>query len=157
MTRPVDPEVLSGFLEEARSYLPGIRHGIDAFRADPAQGEALAEAHRQAHNIKGAASMVGLAGLSHIAFHLEQALEDVAKGLLPLDDPTAQLLQTTVAQIASFLDAPASESPDQETLVEAVTQAYARLRGRNGAERGVPPGETQPDLQVPAPSAAETQ
>src|SRR5262249_19622709 len=42
-------------------------------------------------------------------------------------------------------------------LVEAVTQAYARLRGRNGAERGVPPGETQPDLQVPAPSAAETQ
>ena len=52
MTRPVDPEVLSGFLEEARAYLPGIRHGIDAFRADPAQAEALAEAHRQAHNIK---------------------------------------------------------------------------------------------------------
>jgi chemosensory pili system protein ChpA (sensor histidine kinase/response regulator) len=157
MTRPVDPEVLSGFLEEARSYLPVIRHGIDAFGADPAQTEALAEAHRQAHNIKGAASMVGLAGLSHIAFHLEQALDDVANGRLPLDEQTAQLFRDTVAQIEGMLGDGAGGSLPEESLVEEVTRAYARLRGGTVAEVSLPADETLVDMTVEVASpTAET-
>jgi chemosensory pili system protein ChpA (sensor histidine kinase/response regulator) len=150
MTRPVDPEVLSGFLEEARSYLPVIRHGIDAYQADPAQTEALADAHRQAHNIKGAASMVGLAGLSHIAFHLEHALDDVANGGLRLDDETARLLRDTVARIEAYLDASAGGTPPDESFMEELPRAYARLRGGPTAD------ETQPDLHLATPTA-ETQ
>ena len=70
-----DREILTGFVEEATGYLPALRAGAAALRAGTADAPTLEEAHRCAHTIKGAAAMVGLPDLSHVAFHLEEAIE----------------------------------------------------------------------------------
>src|SRR5262249_42793248 len=93
-------------------------------------------------------SMVGLASLSHIAFHLEQALDDVANGRLPLDEQTAQLFRDTVAQIEGVLGAGAGGSVVEETLAGERTRAYGRLRGGTVAEVSLPADEPLTDLPV---------
>ncbi len=129
MARTVDREVLVGFVEEARGYLPVILRDIEVCRADPTRLDALEEAHRHAHTIKGAAAMVGLAGLSHIAFHVEEALEEIAAGQLPLDDPAVAVLRQTVTQMDGYLDGVLRGDLRERPLVAEVTLAFRRLRG----------------------------
>ncbi len=53
MARKVDREVMVGFIEEAKSYLPAIAEGIEAFRQDSTRLDGLEVAHRHTHTIKG--------------------------------------------------------------------------------------------------------
>jgi chemosensory pili system protein ChpA (sensor histidine kinase/response regulator) len=145
MARQANPEVLAGFLEEARGYLPQIRQGIEAYRADPAQLDALRESYRQAHIIKGAAAMVGLADLSHIAYHLETALEDVLEGGLPLTDAVHEQMGKSVAEIAEHLEQlarGAGHVPPPEGQAQADPKPYD------------PSGEGSP-VAVEPPASAE--
>ena len=129
MTRSIDKAILAGFVEEVRGYLPIITEGIRSLHEDPHQPEVIEETHRYAHTIKGAASMVGLAGLSHIAYYVEEALEGVAAGQLVMGDETAALLQETVAQIESYLGDVLSDTLRERPLLAEVTRAYRRLWG----------------------------
>jgi chemotaxis protein histidine kinase CheA len=113
MSQPLDRELLLGFLEEARGYLPGIRDGLAAFRADPAARDLLADPHRYVHTIKGAAAMVGLAGLSHFAYAFESAVERLMDGTLPPAADTFAALDRATEQVAAHLDgAEAGTTPD---------------------------------------------
>ena len=76
----VDNEILQGFYQEARGYIPDIRSGMKALKSAPRDREAAAEVHRLVHSIKGAASMVGLSTLSHIAYLAEEAIEEATEG-----------------------------------------------------------------------------
>jgi chemosensory pili system protein ChpA (sensor histidine kinase/response regulator) len=73
-SRALDPELLAGFREEVRGYLPAIRQGIDAF-SHRRDRDSLVEPHRLVHTIKGAASQLGLAELAADAGRSEEALE----------------------------------------------------------------------------------
>jgi chemosensory pili system protein ChpA (sensor histidine kinase/response regulator) len=128
MVRKVDPEVLAGFIEEARSYLPQILQGIEAFCTNPGQANLLEEAYRHAHCIKGASSMVGLSGLSHIAYQLEMALEELTAGQLPCAENTATVLVSTIAQIESYLNDLQKGTLREDSHLAEVTRAYRRLR-----------------------------
>ncbi|MEJ2607488.1 MAG: Hpt domain-containing protein [Anaerolineales bacterium] len=63
MVKKTDEDVLAGFLDEARGYLPIILERLEAFQADPQQSTAIKEAFRYSHTIKGTASMIELPGL----------------------------------------------------------------------------------------------
>lgn len=129
MPRKVSLEVLVGFIEEAKGYLPTILRNIEVFRADPARLDAMEESHRFIHTIKGASSMVGLSGLSHIAYYVEEALEEIGAGQLAMNDETAALLRKTVTQIEGYLDGVLSGTLRERPLLAEVTLAYRRLRG----------------------------
>lgn len=129
MPRTVSREVLQGFIEEAESYLPTILKLVDVLQATPNHSEALEEAHRLVHTIKGAASMVGLAGLSHIAFNVEQALDEIAAGQLPMDDQAAALIRETVVQFKKYLDAVWAGTLNEKSLLTEITLAFRRWRG----------------------------
>src|SRR5262245_40756124 len=73
--RPIDPDIFAGFLAEVRGYLPRIGSGLAAAGRPGSGAEALAEAHRLMHTIKGASAMVGLAPVSHIAGYAERELD----------------------------------------------------------------------------------
>ncbi|HEX8736281.1 MAG TPA: response regulator [Pyrinomonadaceae bacterium] len=81
----MDAELLQGFIEEAQSYLPTIREGIELYAADPARIEDLKTAYRQVHTIKGAALMVGLAEIGAFAKTFQDELDEIvsAKAVLP--------------------------------------------------------------------------
>src|SRR5262249_11467917 len=104
MARQVDREVILGFVAEARDYLPLILQGIESYSpALPA--ERLEEAHRLVHTIKGSASMVGLSSLSHVAFKLEAALEELASVALTAAHNAGSILRQLLGLVEAFVDA----------------------------------------------------
>ncbi|MEN8172838.1 MAG: Hpt domain-containing protein, partial [Chloroflexota bacterium] len=129
MVREVNRDVLIGFIEEAQSYLPSILEGIKAFNEDPARLDGLEEAHRYIHTIKGASSMIGLPGLSHIAHYVEETLEVIVAGTLDLTNESSDLLLQTVAQIGDYLDDLLDGRLKERPLVTDITRAFHRLRG----------------------------
>ena len=82
MLRKVEPEMVAGFIAEARGYLPLILQGLEAYWADPGQVEKLEEAHRLIHIIRGSSSMVGLAELSDTAHRLEETVDGLSHIIL---------------------------------------------------------------------------
>jgi chemosensory pili system protein ChpA (sensor histidine kinase/response regulator) len=136
MARKIDPEVLIGFIEEARGYLPHILQGIEAFEAEPTQGAILEEAHRHAHSIKGTASLVGLNGLSRMAQRLEEALEELMTARrLPRAEETAALLCRIVAQIDLYLDGKANGTLREKPLIDEVERVSQELSNPPPDER----------------------
>jgi chemosensory pili system protein ChpA (sensor histidine kinase/response regulator) len=123
MSRTVDPEVLAGFLEEVRGYLPSLAAGIEAAHDSPGRERGLVEAHRQAHCIKGAAAMVGLDDVSRLADRMEEAFEDAATGARPLDEPVRQALRAAAALLERRVAG--AHAPPEE-----VEQVLARLPSR---------------------------
>ncbi len=134
MTRQVDKEVLIGFVEEAKSYLPVIRQGLKTYQANPTALDKLEEAHRHAHTIKGASSMVGLTGLSHIAYYVEESLEEIGAGQLSVDDKTVQWFNQALLLIEGYLDGVMNDTLHEATLVAEATRAYRRLRNMPAEE-----------------------
>jgi chemosensory pili system protein ChpA (sensor histidine kinase/response regulator) len=117
MIRQVKPEVLAGFIDEAKGYLPHIQQALEAFRADTSRRDFSEDIYRPMHTIRGAAAMVGLSSLSHIAHHLELALEELALGQLPLHEDFTLLLSQVIDSLPTFLDAKLSNSFDEQAWV----------------------------------------
>ncbi len=129
MSGNIDKEVLLGFIEEAQSYLPAIRQGLTAYQADPTHLDRLEEAHRHAHTIKGASSMVGLAGLSHMAYFIEETLEAIGSNELSMNDEVELWLEQILVQIENYLDDARHDNLHEAPLLAEITLAYRRLRG----------------------------
>ena len=102
--RAPSPEVLAGFREEVRGYLPLIRRGLDEF-ARRGDLDCLAEPHRLVHTIKGAAAMLGLAEMAEAARQGEETLERLmtARGPAAPGSDAADLaaLRAAVARLAA--------------------------------------------------------
>ena len=161
MARPIDPEILSGFLAEVRGYLPRIASALAAARAAEPDGAAepgrLAEPYRLMHSIKGASSMIGLAGLSHMAFYAEQALDELQTGERRLDGPLSALLGTLLDRIDACLDGIGRGDALSSEMLAATVADFRRWRGlppEGDAEELASLGTTAA-LDVPEPGPSE--
>src|SRR2546421_7371839 len=150
MARQVDPEVLAGFLTEAKGYLPQIIKGIEAYRADCSRLEALEEAYRHIHTISGAAAMMGFSALSSLAHELEVTLEELALQQFTPNEGTGLLLQQTVHVIANHLDGGLHESPEESARLIEAAQLCRMMRGLRDEEtdllRNVPAPDFFPEI-----------
>ncbi len=151
----IDKEVLIGFVEEAKSYLPAIRGVLEAYQADTNSIDGLEEVHRHVHTIKGASAMVGLNGLSHIAYYVEEVTEQIGAGQLILDETTMTWLIQVTDCIESYLDGVLNGTLDEQVLLDQVTQSYQRLRSGTTAESESPKPD-MPAKTTPAPAASGT-
>ena len=133
MSRSSTDEIIEGYIEEVRSYLDPLRRGLAAAEADDGGNAALAEVHRMVHTIKGASSMVGIEGLSHIAFEMETAIDEIMAGRLALSEPVRDAMGRTVDRFETYCDGYlASGVPAQKMLRETVAD-FRRIRGRDPA------------------------
>jgi len=131
MSAQRDPAILLAFVDEARSYLPGIRDGVLAYLADESQTSEIQSAYRLTHTIAGAASMVGLDELSAFARGTENILEEFALvgGTLSPDrgaEVLGQLdeIEQRLAVIADVAAADADASPAADPLVASFGEAF---------------------------------
>ena len=128
MATQVDKEILDGFYQEAKGYLPTIRSNLQKLAKDPGQSGLMQEAHRLVHSIKGAASMVGLSPLSHLAYYVEETLEEITAGKLTLDRKTRSVLDTTIDHIETYLQSAIAGTLQEKPIVSAVVKSFRRLR-----------------------------
>ncbi len=131
MSPSIDPEILLGFLEEANSYLPAIRSGLASLRNEPSNLEAVEEAHRGVHTIKGAAGMVGLTGLSLLADRFEHLLDQIMQDGRTVDQPVLDTMESAVETIAAYLEATLGETLDEDTLVSGAIERLQVLIGES--------------------------
>ena len=129
MSRSSTDEIIEGYIEEVRGYLAPLRSGLAAGADD----DALAEVHRMVHTIKGASSMVGIEGLSHIAFEMETAIDEIMAGRLELSEPVREAMTRTVDRFEAYCDGYlASGVPARKMLRETVAD-FRRIQGRDPA------------------------
>jgi chemosensory pili system protein ChpA (sensor histidine kinase/response regulator) len=128
MGRKVDNELLSGFVAEARGYLPAILKAISAFRADPADQQSLEPAQRLAHTIKGAASMIGLSALSQIAGYVEQPIDKAIASATGWSEAAFGLMQDMVGVVERYLQGVLEGVVDENALVAEAAGIHGRLQ-----------------------------
>jgi two-component system chemotaxis sensor kinase CheA len=68
------------FIEEAKGHLERIASGLLVLEAAPGDQAAIAGILREAHTMKGAAGMVGMMRVSHLAHRLEDLLVELRAG-----------------------------------------------------------------------------
>lgn len=100
----------AGFMDEALDTLRQLEQGLLRMEQDPGDGEAVHEAFRAAHTLKGAAGMFGLDALVRETHTLEGILDALRDGSQALTDATmVTLLQggdTLAALVAALVAAP---------------------------------------------------
>ena len=129
MSLPAKFEMIKDFIDEIGSYIPTLINGLESLKIKPVQSEALEECHRLVHTIKGASSLVGLNGLSHIAFQMEEYLEDIIEGKHEFNDETFKTMQKTVDLFKKYcLDYMNGRVMSRAMLKETVLN-FRHLRG----------------------------
>lgn len=123
---PID-DTVKGFIEEVKGYIDPITEGIQAYYENPEQREALEEAHRYVHTIKGASSLLDFIGLSHVAEEMEKALNDVFSGTMDITEPVLKAMLHTVDQIKTYCDEMAHGEVDEKAMAREAVVIYRRL------------------------------
>ena len=129
MSRPLKAEMIKGFIEEVKSYIPSLTSGLDSLKAGSDRSEVLEETHRLVHTVKGASSMVGLAGLSHIAFQMEEYLDDVIAGKLEFSDEAFNIMHQTIDLFQEYCRGFMDGGVASRAMLKETFLAFRRIRG----------------------------
>ncbi|MFM9964161.1 MAG: response regulator [Planctomycetaceae bacterium] len=114
-------EAIESFVDEIRDELPRMRRAFAIMHACLDDREALFEAHRLTHSIKGTAALVRVMTLSRIADLQEQLLERIMDGRLTMDDLIRDTLERLTDITEAFADGLlAGNVPEDRLLAEAV-------------------------------------
>jgi len=129
MPRSSANEIIEGYIEEVKSYIPSLIQGIKSLREQPDQNEALEETHRLVHTIKGASAMVGIHGLSHVACQMEDALDDMLSGKLVFDDRAFQAMSRAIDHFQAYCTDFADKGVEPHVMLRETVSAFRRVRG----------------------------
>ncbi|UCF92018.1 MAG: response regulator [Desulfobacterales bacterium] len=155
MPRSSRDEIVKDFVAELQSYIPTLVRNIETLKKDPEHKDAFEELHRLVHTIKGAASLVGIAGLSHMALPMEEALDDITTGALEFTDELFDAMAQTVCGFETYAGRLLADGMDQQALVEKAVTYFRRLRNLSlnsdpenaSREAGQPNGNIQPSRE----------
>ncbi len=96
---------LARFVEEAREHCSRISEGLLNLEHAPGDAEMINALFRSAHTIKGSSKMMKLSGVTELAHKMEDVLDAVRGGKIPLAASVADLLFRGVDALSSLLDA----------------------------------------------------
>jgi chemosensory pili system protein ChpA (sensor histidine kinase/response regulator) len=106
-----DPEILHGFVAEARSYLVDLGTLLERAAAGAGDNSAYQEGYRLLHCMRGAASMLALDDVAQAAGEGEALLESVAAGARAFDGEASNRLRDTLGAVERSLALVAPHPP----------------------------------------------
>ena len=127
MTALVHAELLELFLQEATSYLPEIRQGLERLEREGTSTSALEELYRLFHNIKGAASQVQLTELSRGAKIVETLLSEIVEEGRAMPPALPQALAQVVDLLEIFVERREGPVMSEEDLCLRISELFAAL------------------------------
>jgi chemotaxis protein histidine kinase CheA len=95
----IDAELLEIFVEELGEHLTALDDHVATLRATPTDDEALREARRSLHTIKGAAGMIGLKPVQALGRVSEETVEYFVDSALPAPAALIELIERTVTAL----------------------------------------------------------
>ena len=124
-----DRETMLGFLQEVGDSLPAIRQGVETYAADSSKTDALYEAFRLTHSLKGGASVIGFSAFSHALFRQEEVLNSFVESTRPLDGETRNVVLTAVEAFERYAAATREQTPNRNEILNDVIRAFRRYHG----------------------------
>lgn len=140
MSRSSSDDIIAGYIEEVKTYIPSLVKGIKTLRDNPKETGVLEEVHRLVHTIKGASSMVGIYGLSHIAYQMEDTLDDIIGNKLSFTNEAFRVMSRTIDYFKAYCDDFLENGVNAQEMLTDTVIAYRRLRG-------LPPNEDDQTLE----------
>ncbi|NNF97831.1 MAG: response regulator [Desulfobacteraceae bacterium] len=111
-------DIIIDFIGELENYIPRIRRLIEQAARESDPESSLDEIHRMVHSTTGASSMVGLKGLSRMAHHWEDALEQLMDGRIAFDTGIAEEMNHILMKFEAFAKGLAGGEFDEEVVVQ---------------------------------------
>jgi len=141
---------LAEFVSEAQETVEALDADLlrldEARRAGEADPDLLNAVFRQAHSLKGLASMFGIDRLARLAHALEDRLDDVRMARQPLDAAALDLLLAAPDLLSRIVAEEAAQAPP--ATADAAAHLAERLRSRPAPD--VPRGhDALADLDLP--------
>ncbi|BCS97628.1 hypothetical protein DSLASN_32600 [Desulfoluna limicola] len=124
-----DSSIVKGFIDEVKTYIPSLYGGIDTLRRAPDSPDVTQELYRLVHIVHGAASLVGLNGLSHTAAQMEDTLEEVMDGTLPVGAGLLDAMGATVGNFEAYTTGEVPCRADEESIIIDTVRVFRRVRG----------------------------
>ncbi len=152
--------LLAAFDLEHKDHLAAIREALRAVEQDPGYSPDLAEIHRRAHSLKGAARAVDLPEVERLSHWLEAAFLAVQRGTVPLDASARGVVRRALDAIEDVV-AWATRGGNAVETADVLAE-LARLGGEAGgpepvrrrASPGSPPDESAPAAPPEQPRPA---
>jgi len=143
-----DPELRSLFKAESEEHLQTLETGLLHLEAEPHDSAALEELFRSAHNLKGAAGMLGVESVETLAHHFEDQLGATRRGQLVMSSALADRLYRGLDAMRRL----AREAVGGEAANVDLSAVLGQLRGElPSVEPVLEPAERQ---QASTPEAA---
>lgn len=98
-----DPELLAGFIQEAREHLDSIEVNILEWEAHPADKEVINTIFRPFHTVKGMAGFLNLVAIQSLAHELENLLDAAREGRIQFAPELADLILKGVDALAAMI------------------------------------------------------
>jgi two-component system chemotaxis sensor kinase CheA len=128
--------LLQTFLSESEEGLAMMEEALVALESRPDDGELLAAVFRVAHTLKGNAASLGFEGLVRLSHTLEDLLDRVRSGVIPVTADLVTLLLETVDALRDLVPAAVNGS---EALTAAHEHLLRELSRRAGGADGPAP------------------
>jgi two-component system chemotaxis sensor kinase CheA len=140
--------LLQTFLAESDEYLRALEESLVSLEARPNDEQGIQEIFRLVHNLKGSASCVGLQSIPEFTHVLENLLDDIRSGAVPV---TGGLISLLLESMDSLRDMTAVASPGADEMISAHRSVMERLaKWRDLSD------EEKIDASAPALIQAET-
>ncbi|HET9342682.1 MAG TPA: response regulator [Candidatus Eremiobacteraceae bacterium] len=144
-------ELQTVFKAECDEHLSALNDLLMSLERRPDDAESLNETFRRVHSVKGAARMVGLAGIEAIAHALETMLAPVRDGKRKLERRELDMLFEGTDAITVFMST-ASGTSTEDPKVRELLAKMAPANGHSNGASTKPASESKADTPVPTAS-----
>ncbi len=132
----LNEQYLSVFIDESKEYIQTLNDSLLALEKDPTNMEAVNEAFRALHTLKGMSGTMGFDRMSKFCHVVEQFLDKVRSKRVELTSEFIDKLLMSVDLLDKMLSTIISSSTDQieDNNVEALIKHFESLQRSGGSE-----------------------
>ncbi len=133
-----DPALRRAFIEETEDLHAKMGQALMALERDNANAEVMNEAFRCVHSIKSESALMGFEKLSALAHSMEDVLDRVRSGALPLDRAVMDLEFAGFDRVGEMLAAIGAGDTDGATATDDVLRGLSEAAARAGGAAAAP-------------------
>lgn len=155
MGRPeIEQEELNVFLQEADEQLQLLDEDIIRLEKEAENADLLQEIFRAAHTLKGSSGMLGFRKMAELTHHMEDVLDKVRKGLLPV---TPELVDALLGSLDGLKELMGHLSSGDDGVEISGPLAALRAVADSGSGDPGPQAETSIETALAADAATMRQ
>ena len=120
---------MEAFLVDAEEYLTEIDQAALSLEAEGPSPEKVKELFRAFHNIKTSAGTLALTAIVNFCHHVENLLDPVQKGTIPISSKFVDLVLRSADQVACLLDVERGEHGPDPRLTQKLISDLCQHAG----------------------------